>query len=335
MPVEFHTSIRSTCADPSRPLVEQVPETITYVRTLAKLGTFARISAQHMWCSYPGVWIEPFPLLARLAPETGNMRLLTSIIKLPIHNPVELAHYVATVDHITEGRLDFGTGLGYREVELEAVGSSRKERVSRFDESVALMRQLWTGEQITFRGRYWSVTNARMGYTPLQKPHPPLFVAAYAHGAARRTARIGAALLVAPQATWEGLEELVHSYDDEVSKVGGEPKRGTNRNLCVASDRETALKQAQIASAEHTQHYRDWRMNEATTVEMVVEAERDPRDYAIVGTPEDCVETISRQVEKLGLRYIGLGFLNMPKDSLNAKLEYIQYVSEEVLSHIK
>ncbi len=335
MPVEFHTSIRSTCADPSRPLVEQVPETIRFVRMLAGLGTFARISSQHMWCSYPGVWIEPFPLLARLAPETGNLRLLTSIIKLPIHNPVELAHYVATVDHITEGRLDFGTGLGYREVELEAVGSSRKERVSRFEESLALMRQLWTGEEITFHGRYWNVTDARMGYTPLQKPHPPVFIAAYARGAARRAARVGAALLAAPQATWDGLEDLVRAYDDELSKVGGEPRRGTNRNLCVAPDRATAIEQARVASAKHTAHYRDWRMNEATTVDMVVEEDRDPREYAIVGTPEDCVDTINRQVEKLGLRYMGLGFLNMPQDSLNAKMEYVQYVSEEVLRHVR
>lgn len=333
MPMEFHTSIRATCADPSRPLADQVEDTVHFVRKVASLGTFARLSFQHHWLSYPTVWIEPLPLIARLAPETGNLRLLTSVLKLPIHNPVDLAHQIATVDHITHGRLDIGIGVGYQEEELEAVGASRRERASRLEESVALMQQLWTGEEVTFQGRYWRVTRGQMGYTPVQKPHPPLFVAAYGARPARRAARLGAVLLMAPQATWQSLEMLVGEYDDELGKVGGTPKRGANRNICVARDHETAIRLAQIDTARRGEYYGRWQMNEPTT-DMVLSADRDPRDYAIVGTPEECVEIISRQKEKLGLAYMGIGPMNLPS-RLEEKLEYFQWVSEEVLSKVR
>ncbi len=332
MPIEFHTSIRSTCADPARPLADQVEDTVQLVRKVASLGTFARLSFQHHWLSYPTVWIEPLPLIARLAPETGDLRLLTSVLKLPIHNPVDLAHQIATVDHITHGHLDFGIGVGYQEEELEAVGATRKERASRLEESVVLMRQLWTGEDVTFRGRYYRATG-RMGYTPFQQPHPPLFVAAYGARPARRAARLDATLLMAPQATWASLASMVGEYDDELSKVGGTPRRGANRNICVARDHATAVKLAQIDTARRGAYYGRWQMNEPTT-DMVLSAERDPSDYAIVGTPEECAETISHQKEKLGLSYMGIGPMNLP-DSLEEKLEYFQWVSEEVLSKIR
>lgn len=334
MSLEFHTSVRHTCADPNRPLVEQVNETVGFVHAVRDQGVFTRLSFQHHWLSYPTVWIEPFPLIARLAPETGQMRLMTSVIKLPIHNPVELAHYVATVDHITNGRLDFGIALGYQQEELEAVGASRKERVSRFDESVELMKRLWTGEGVRFRGRYWKV-DGRMGYTPLQRPHPPLFVAAYAVGAARRAARIHGTLLAAPQASWTALEAMAREYDDEASKVGINPSRGANRNICVAANHDEAIRMAQMDTARRAKYYNRWGMNEPGVIEMVLDGERDPRDYAIVGTPDECIEMINRYKEKVGLHYMGLSFMNMPEDKgLGAKLDYIQYLSEEVLKRI-
>ena len=64
------------------------------------------------------MWPQPFPMLARLAPETGAMRLKTSVLLLPILNPVEVAESVATLDHICHGRLDVGVAIGYREAEL-------------------------------------------------------------------------------------------------------------------------------------------------------------------------------------------------------------------------
>src|ERR687887_2013004 len=133
---------------------------------------FAWVSIGHHWISHPTVWPQPIPVLARLASETGRMRLKTSMLLLPLLNPVDVAENVATLDHITHGRLDVGVAIGYRERELEAVGLTRRDRVPKLEESLALMKRPWTGEEVTFAGRYAQVTKLRMGLTPVQKPHP-------------------------------------------------------------------------------------------------------------------------------------------------------------------
>src|SRR5437762_595088 len=122
-----------------------------------RAATAARVASvalgQHL-LSHPTVWPQPFPMLARMAPETGRMRLRTSVLLLPIVNAVEAAENIATLDHICHGRLDVGVSIGYREKELETVGLRRQDRVPKLEESLALMKRLWSGEEVTFEGRY-------------------------------------------------------------------------------------------------------------------------------------------------------------------------------------
>src|ERR671922_985309 len=130
-----------------------IDEAIAVVAAASRIG-FAWVSIGQHWMSHPTVWPQPFPILARLAPETGTMRLKTSVLLLPIVNAVEAAENIATLDHITHGRLDVGVSVGYREKELETVGLGRRDRVPKLEESLALMKRLWAGEEVTFTGRY-------------------------------------------------------------------------------------------------------------------------------------------------------------------------------------
>ena len=84
---------------------------------------FAWVSIGHHWVSHPTVWPQPIPMLARLAPETGTMRLKTSMLLLPLLNPVDVAENVVTLDHITHGRLDLGVAIGYRETRAGGGGA--------------------------------------------------------------------------------------------------------------------------------------------------------------------------------------------------------------------
>src|SRR5204862_4629635 len=164
-----------------------IDEAVEVVRAASRMG-FAWVSIGHHWASHPRIWPQTIPVLARLAPETGGMRLKTSMLLLPLLNPVDVAENVATLDHITHGRLDVGVAIGYRETELEAVGLTRKDRVPKLEESLALMKRLWSGEEVTFEGRYTRLARARMGFTCCQQPHPPLEMGAQSDGAARRAA---------------------------------------------------------------------------------------------------------------------------------------------------
>src|SRR5215813_11526098 len=136
-----------------------IDEMIEVVRAASVMG-YAWVSVGHHWTSYPTVWPQPIPIIARLAPETGTMHIKSSMILLPLLNPVDVAENVATLDHITHGRLVLGIAIGYREQELEAAGLTRKDRAPKLEESLALMKQLWRGDEVTFEGAYTSVTGA-------------------------------------------------------------------------------------------------------------------------------------------------------------------------------
>lgn len=333
--LEVGISLRTFVSNPNRPLHQQIEETAELVRFVAKLGTFGAIRAQHMWISHPGIWLEPIPLLSRLAREAGQMRLMTSIIKPPIHNPVDLAHQIATIDHICGGRFIFGVGVGYREEELEAVGATRKQRARRFEESLELMKALWTGKEVTFEGRFWSVHNVRMGYTPVQKPHPPIWNASYSLQATRRAAKMCDGVLIAPQASWKAVAMHAEEYRRALREFGrGSGCVGLNRTMSVAPTYEAADRAARAGVAEASANYVRWGMQESTTVDMVLDPERDPRDWAIVGTPQDCIETINRYKEDIGFDFLGPGFVNLPKEP-SARREFLQYVSEDVICKVR
>jgi len=109
-------------------------EAIEVVRATAHLD-FEWVSMGQHWLSYPTIWPAPIPFLARLAPETGSMRIKTSVLLLPLLNPVEVAENVATLDHLTHGRLTVGVSIGYRETELAAAGVTRRDRASKLEET--------------------------------------------------------------------------------------------------------------------------------------------------------------------------------------------------------
>src|SRR5215470_3786714 len=185
-----------------------IDEAIEVIAAASRMG-FAWVSIGQHWISHPTVWPQPFPMLARLAPETGEMRLKTSVLLLPIVNAVEAAESIATLDHITHGRLDVGVAIGYRERELEAAGLARKDRVPKLEESLTLMKRLWRGEDVTFEGAYTKLSGGRLGLPPLQRPHPPLEMGAQSVGATKRAARLVDAVFFGPQVAWADVARLV------------------------------------------------------------------------------------------------------------------------------
>ena len=236
------------------------------------------------------------------------------------------------MDHISNGRFTLGVGLGYREKELAAFGTNRRDRVSRMEESIDLMKQLWTGDEITFEGKHWQVHEAKCSLTPVQKPHPPIWMAAQSRGAVRRAARLCEAVVIGPQPTWEDFRYLAKEYNDALAEYGKTPQKmlAANRSITIAKDRETAITEAKAKGEAKAGMYAGFNMQETTTVDLGLAGQREIPDWAVAGNPQDCAEIISRCVEEDGLDYIGLASLNLPHD-FSAKLEYLQLMSEEML----
>ncbi len=307
-----------------------IDEAIEVVAAASRMG-YGWVSIGQHWISHPTVWPQPFPMLARLAPETGSMRLKTSVLLLPILNAVETAENVATLDHIAHGRLDVGVAIGYRDKELEAAGLTRKDRGPKLEESLALMKRLWSGEEVTFEGTYTRVTRGRIGFTPYQKPHPPLEMGAQSEAATRRAARITDGVFFGPQVAWRDIGRLARLFRETRAETG-QPSPGfvgASRSLIVAADKAAALAAAREYLEKTFTMYRTWEMQESTMVSLQLGFDTPLDDWTVNGSPKDCVETLVRARE-MGLDRVGFSIYSLPRE-VRARIEYLQMIAEEVM----
>jgi len=307
-----------------------IDEAIEVVRAAAGMG-FAWVSIGHHWLSHPTVWPHPIAMLGRLAPEAGEMRLKTSMLLLPLLNPVDVAESVVTLDHITHGRLDVGVAIGYRELELEAAGLRRRDRVPKLEESLGVMKRLWRGEEVTLEGAYTKLTKARLGLPPHQLPHPPLEMGAQSVGATRRAARLVDAVFFGPQVAWADVGRLVGVYREAraAESAGTAGTTFASRSLIVGASKEAARAAARGYLERTFAMYRSWEMQEPGMVQLQLGFDSSLDDWTINGTPAQCLETIAR-ARALGLDGIGLTIYSLPRE-VKARIEYLRMIAEEIV----
>jgi probable F420-dependent oxidoreductase len=132
--------------------------------------------------------LDPLETLTFAAAHTRRIALGTSVLNLPWYNPVLLARRLTTVDVLSAGRLRVGFGIGWSPDEYEAAGVTWEERGKRADELLHALKQIWTTDPVEFHGRYYRIPKSVIGPKPVQKPHPPIYMAAYTPSAMRRVA---------------------------------------------------------------------------------------------------------------------------------------------------
>lgn len=163
---------------------------------------------------------EPLVLYSYLAGLTKTIELTTGIIILPQRQTVLVAKQAATVDVLSGGRLRFGIGIGWNPVEYEALGQDFKNRGQRSEEQVELLRQLWTRELVTFKGRWHTVTDAGINPLPIQRPIP-IWFGGTDDRALRRLARLGDGWfpLMNPDEKCRAAIEKVRNYAREAGRA--------------------------------------------------------------------------------------------------------------------
>ncbi|MCP4327980.1 MAG: LLM class flavin-dependent oxidoreductase [Alphaproteobacteria bacterium] len=134
------------------------------------------------WSNPPSPWFEAWTLAAAIARETTHIRISTCVSQFPLRHPAMLAFQALTVDHISNGRLDLGLGIGLTsDPSYEMMGLpnwGNKERVARFKEYVPIVDQLLSNEVSTYKGQFYEVNGAVMCPRPVQSPRPPIMIAA-------------------------------------------------------------------------------------------------------------------------------------------------------------
>lgn len=134
-------------------------------------------------------------IAAAIAATTERIRIGFNLLLLPLHNAVRLAEDLATLDVISNGRIDVGVGQGYAVHEFDGFGIARSERLGRFVEGLDVMAGLWENDEFSYDGEHYQISDARLVPRPVQRPSPPLWIGATTSKAVARAGSRGANLL--------------------------------------------------------------------------------------------------------------------------------------------
>jgi probable F420-dependent oxidoreductase len=304
--------------------VEEYWDVAEFARRAEALGFDRVTTGEHLMDGNPPrPTVLSIPAMAAAAGATQRLQVMTGIVIIPLYNPVMLAKLVATLDVISNGRLDFGIGIsGQRgtQVEFDAVDVPVRTRGRRTDEMLDVMKRLWTEENVTHHGRFFDFEDVTLLPKPVQQPYPPIWVAGRSDAAMRR-----AALHADWWYPYLFTVRRLRSTNQAIREIAAEGGRdltgfhwGLNQPTAISHDGAEAL----AAAVAHVgQRY--------------VTPERSAEDIAqalcLTGTPQDCIKGIEERIDA-GVRDFNFGFLCADADGLFQQMEMF---SKEVMPYFR
>ena len=310
-----------------------------------QLGFESGWLAEHHFSRY-GLGSASLMLLANIAARTTSLRLGTAVIIPPLHHPVRLAEDTATLDLLSGGRLDAGFGRGTAGYEFTGYSVESDESQARFQESIHIIEGLWTTPGFNYKGEYFRVNHANLVPPPMQKPHPPMYIAATR---SRETQEFAAA------SGHSGIIGVVLDTDDGLNLcyqlVEGARKAGKPmdiggipffRYLYVAETEEEARRDSEPA-LNWTLDVNQWRRTyqrgsevydsldtfRQTRTELPPSYEYLFEHRAFIGNPDQIIAKI-RALQDAGIGYFGCNFSfgGMPQDRV---LKSMALFAQEVM----
>ena len=271
--------------------------------------------------SYDSIWLsdrivsdrfslEPMIALSMVAAYSSHLKFGTSVLAMPLRNPVVLAKQIATLDYLSQGRLLPFVGLGQEEPEeYEACGVSKENRGRRTDEAICLMRRLWEEDQVTHEGEFFTCHNVTVTPKPAFKPSPPVWIGGRSSAAARRVGRVGDGWLVSSATPGEIREgrEIVFDTAAEYHREIEDDHIGVILGYYISRSVEGATSKAYDYVTRH----------------------RDDvyfTEYSALGTSDEIVEAIHRYVEAGAHK-----FVVRPLCSAEETMEQLDILGTEVL----
>jgi probable F420-dependent oxidoreductase len=293
-------------------------ETVAIARRMEALGYDYFSAGEHYMQGNPPLPSSAaLPLLGVAAGATERIRLLSSIVLAPFYHPLVLAKLATTLDNASGGRLTLGVGIGGEfPIEFEAAGLNVRQRGSRTDECLDVLRRLWTGKPVTHDGRHFSIGEASLSPQPTQVPHPPIWVAGRRDAAMRRAARYGDG--------WYPYFYSPERYRDSVEKITGFAAE-SGRDLTgfqwgvmpYISIYPTVDEAAEVGVRSASGRYSG-------------DFKRIVHEYWLLGPVESCIDRLMEYVDA-GARHIVFG-ISCPDDDYHRHLETI---SKEIIPGLK
>ena len=294
-PVRFGLLLTSV-HDRSVPVHQQIAEHRELISVAVEHGFDLVVAGQHF--AAPTLrYLQPIPYLTSIAMAFPSVSVATGILLLPLHHPLTVAEEVATMDAVTGGRVIMGVGIGYRQDEFDAFGIDRTTRTERFEESVEIIRAMWTGQPLTHHGRFFRFDNVELSTLPIQQPNPPIWVGAQAEASVRRAARVGDAWYAAP---FPSNRELIHLYQVYLEERAAHGNRAmvaipVRREVYIADSPAEAEAAVSAGALSRYGAYRTWGLD--------VDDGLGRSDWLdnrfVLGSPSDVAEGLSHLMDQV------------------------------------
>jgi len=291
---------------------------------------------EHHFHEYGGTIPHPPTFLAAAARKTERIHLGVAISVLPLHNPLQVAESYAMVDVISNGRLEFGIGRGNAPPEFHSMGVSYDDSVLRIREATQIIRQAWSSEAVTFHGELFSYDAVRVLPQPVQRPHPPIWVAASRSDDSYRWAGWnGFNLMILPHMFEPTvLQTHLAMYRDALIEAGHDPARREilgKFHIYVAERDADARREAAHYLANYSAVGANSRGGPAVSVPAAPSDGYDAeRRQLIAGDPQRCIDLIHDWRERAGLTTFSGTFYfgGMPQE---LALKNIRLFAEQVM----
>jgi probable F420-dependent oxidoreductase len=289
-------------------LPHRSPDTLAMTTVAAVARRAEELGFRDLWVTEntidQGTCFDPVVILTYAAAITSRIRVGASVVVLPIHSPLMVAHQWATLDFVSGGRAVLAVGLGrdhhYRDFQIPVSG-----RVTRFREEIELIKALWTEDKVTYRGEMYQVENLSLGTRPAQRPRPPLWMGVGHPNAVRRAARIADGWMGSGGSSIADFQTSVPILKQELEKAGRDPATfPISKRVFMAVDERPAVARAEL-NRWFTEVYRNPAGTDAS---------------GIHGTPEQVAERLEELVA-FGANHLLLNPVSRHAEQLEAVAE--------------
>lgn len=280
----------------------------------------------------------PIATLASIASLTKRVKVGSSVVLLPLYNPLHLAENLSMIDIISNGRLILGVASGYRQEEFDAFGVTINQRSGRLEEGVEILKRLWTEDDVTFAGKYFHMHHVWINPKPIQKPRPPIFIGGSTEAAIRRAARIGDGWLMQGNLPRDSLKDQHKIFEETLRSIGYRMDSGKTESemtktiglvaeCFVSKNKEDAIRISAPAVLAKFSENRGWGERWFGN-----DLPQDVQDRFIIGSPEDCIDRIESYNKEFGVTHFILRF-QLPGIDHKNTMEAIKLFGERVIPY--
>jgi alkanesulfonate monooxygenase SsuD/methylene tetrahydromethanopterin reductase-like flavin-dependent oxidoreductase (luciferase family) len=336
---------------------EQWSEQAVYDSDLAQMLAAEALGYQSVWIAEHhfndyGLCPAPQVLASFVAARTSTIRLGMGVSLLPLHHPIDLAEQLAVLDVASDGRLDVGIGRGGTLQDYQTFRSERADARLRIEEGIALMQQCWTGAPFDFNGQFHSAERLHVRPRPVQRPHPPLFIAANSEDSVLSAARLGLPTLSSFFVPVPELQRRRQLYRDTARAAGRtsaeidaiERRGGGMRVVHVAPDRAKARRTTEPPFMSYQRRMAALRSDatggnvpnsfDRSLLKLRAFDEYLADGWALIGSPDEVREGLQRFIDATGYQRVLL-LMALPGLDTEHALRSMRLFAEQVAPAVR